>query len=183
MSIKGTVFKEISDHLQIEVPELIYIDKDRGQAEKENEILLPKPAVLFAFLRFEWSEIGSGVREGKGTIRVRIICENYAESYTGSIDQELALQFFDLNEKIDSALDGFSGSKFSKLIKTADEDDLDHNQVIITVYEYEVTITDDSKANNKNMVQVDATPIVKYVKKENLPERQVDNTLDFVIKI
>ncbi|KFF13104.1 hypothetical protein IW15_10090 [Chryseobacterium soli] len=181
MSIKGIVFKEITDHLEMQVEELIYIDKDRGQAEKENVLLIPKPAVLIAFMRFEWSDIGNGIKEGKGAIRVRVICENYAESYTGSIDQDLALVFFDLNEKVDAALEGLSGTKFSEMKKVADEDDLDHGNVIVTVYEYETTIIDDTKANCTKMIKVDAEPIIKYITKENLPERQVNIGSDFII--
>ena len=181
MSINGIVFKEITDHLEAHVEELIYIDKDRGQVEKENVLIVPKPAVLIAFMRFEWSDIGNGIKEGKGTVRVRVICENYAESYTGSIDQDLAIAFFDLNEKVDAALEGLSGTKFSEMKKIADEDDLDHGNIIVTVYEYETTIIDDTKAICTNMVKVDAEPIVKYVKKENLPERQVNIQSDFIV--
>ena len=181
MSSKGIVFKEISDRLESHVSELVYIDKDRGQIEKENVIMVPKPAVLIAFMRFEWSDIGAGIKQGKGIIRVRVICENYAESYSGSIDQELALAFFDLNEKVDEALEGFSGTKFSEMKKVADEDDLDHNNIIITVYEYETTITDDTKANCSKMIKVDAEPVVHYIAKENLPERQVNIRSDFIV--
>ncbi|WP_312296862.1 hypothetical protein [Chryseobacterium sp.] len=181
MSIKAVVFKEISDHLESRVEQLVYIDKDRGQVEKENVIMVPKPAVLIAFMRFEWSDIGGGVKQGKGLVRVRVICENYAESYSGSIDQELALSFFDLNEKVDAALEGFSGTKFSEMKKVSDEDDLDHNNVIVTVYEYETTIIDDSKAECLKMIKVDAEPVVHYIAKENLPERQVNIKSDFII--
>lgn len=183
MSIKGMVFKEISDHLEAQVEELIYIDKDRGQIERENIVMIPKPAVLIAFMRFDWSDMGNGIKVGKGIVRVRVICENYAESYTGSIDQELALAFFDLNEKVDAALEGLSGTKFSELKKVADEDDLDHNNVIVTVYEYEATITDDTKADCSKMIKVDAKPIVKYTAKENLPEKQVNIQSDFIVKM
>ena len=181
MSIKGIVFKEISDHLETHVEELIYIDKDRGQVEKENVIMTPKPAALIAFMRFEWSDIGNGIKEGKGIVRVRIICENYAESYSESIDQQLALAFFDLNEKVDAALEGLSGTKFSEMKKTADEDDLDHNNIIVTVYEYETSIIDDTKANCSQMIKIDAEPVVNYRAKENLPQRQVNIKSDFII--
>ncbi len=181
MSIKGIVFKEISDHLESQVEELIYIDKDRGQTEKENVVIVPKPAVLIAFMRFEWSDIGNGIKLGKGLVRVRVICENYAESYSGSIDQELALAFFDLNDKVDAALEGLSGTKFSEMKKVSDEDDLDHNNVIVTVYEYETTITDDTRANCSKMIKVDAEPVVNYIAKENLPKRQVNIKSDFII--
>ncbi|WP_086984841.1 MULTISPECIES: hypothetical protein [Elizabethkingia] len=183
MSTKGNVYKKISDHLETNVPQLIYIDKDRGQTEKENIVLVPKPAVLIGFQRFEWEAIGGGVRQGKGSIRIRVVCENYAESYSGSIDQDQALAFFDLNEEIDNALEGLSGESFSQLTKISDEDDLDHDNVIITVYEYETTITDYSKAECQNMVPVDAEPIVKYVNKKDLPKKQVSDDIGFIINI
>lgn len=173
MSIKGKIFKEIATHLETEVPELIYIDKERGQLEKENELLVPKPAVLIAFLRFEWSDIGNGVKEGKGSIQIRTAIENYAESYSGSIDQDAAISFFELNEKIDNALEGFSGDNFSALAKIADEDDLDHSNTIVTVFEYETTIIDDSKACDSNMIEVDAVPVVTYVNKKDFPKKEV----------
>jgi len=103
------------------------------------------------------------------------------ESYTGSIDQELAISFFDLNEKVDAALKGLSGTKFSELKKRADEDDLDYNNLIVTVYEYEATITDDTKANCSKMIKVNAKPVVMYAQKENLSERQVNIQSDFII--
>lgn len=65
-----------------------------------------------------------GIRQGKGSIRIRVVCENYAESYSGSIDRDRALAFFDLNEEIDNALEGLSGESFSQLTKISDEDDL-----------------------------------------------------------
>ena len=61
-------------------------------------------------------------KTGKGSIRIRVVCENYAESYSGSIDQDRALAF-DLNEEIDNALEGLSGESFSQLTKISDEDD------------------------------------------------------------
>ena len=48
---------------------------------------------------------------------------------------------------------------------------------------YETTITDDTKANNINMIKIDAKPNVISVKKENLPERQVNIESDFVLKM
>lgn len=173
MSIKGQIFKEISTKLQSEVAELIYIDKEKGQLEKENELLVPKPAVLIAFLRFEWTDIGNGVKEGKGNIQIRTAIENYAESYSGSIDQDAAISFFELNEKIDSCLESFSGTNFSALSKVSDEDDLEHSNTIVTVFEYATTIIDDSKAIDKKMIEVDANAIVSHVNKKDFPKKEV----------
>ena len=175
MSIKGQIYKQISEHLKNNIPELIYIDKERGQLEKENELLVPKPAVLIAFLRFEWTDIGNGIKQGKGSIQVRTAIENYAESYSDSIDQDAAIAFFELNEQIDNSLEGLSGEKFSTLLKIADEDDLEHGNTIVTVFEYETTIIDDSKAIDKQMVEVDAKPIVTYVNKKDFPKKEVSD--------
>ncbi|HUH35131.1 MAG TPA: hypothetical protein VL022_04795 [Moheibacter sp.] len=175
MSIKAKIFKQISEHLNQEVPELVLIDKERGQYEKENELLIPKPAVLIAFLRFEWQDVGNGVKEGKGSIQIRTGIENYAESYTGSIDQEDAIAFFELNEKIDKTLEGLSGANFTALEKIADEDDLEHSNIIVTVFEYATTIIDDSQSDASKMVQVDANPIVKYTNKKSFPKREASD--------
>src|SRR5690606_3851153 len=145
MSIKGKIFKEIATHLETQVPELIYIDKERGQLEKENELLVPKPAVLVAFLRFEWSDIGNGVKEGKGSIQIRTTIDNHAESRSARNTQNAAISVFEPNETIDNALEGSSGDNLSALAMIGDEDDIDNRNTIVTGFEYETTIVEDSK--------------------------------------
>ena len=95
--------------------------------------------------------------------------ENYADSYTGSINQDKALAFFEFNEKVHQALQGLCGTYFGALARVADEDDQDHKNVIVTVFEYETTIIDSSANTKKSYVLADPELDVRH--KKTLPER------------
>ncbi|MDY3352312.1 hypothetical protein PG357_10005 [Riemerella anatipestifer] len=181
MSVKGDIYKTIEAHLMDNVEGLAVVDKDRGQLENISEFAMPFPAILMSYGRFEYEPIGGGLKKGTGTIQFRVAYENYADSYSGSINQDLALQFFEFNEQVQNALEGFSSDLFSPLTLIADEDDKDHKNIIVTIFEYETTIVNKSGANDKNYIQVDATPKVRYTQKENLPKREAHN--DFIIDI
>lgn len=182
MSVKGKIYKAISEHLMAKVEGLTVVDKDRGQLENISEFAMPFPAILMSFDRFEYEPVGGGLKKGTGIIRFRVAYENYADSYTGSVNQDLALQFFDFNEAVQTALEGFSSDLFSPLTLVADEDDQDHKNIIVTVFEYETTIINTSGCDDTNYVLADATPKVHYTQKENLPKREVSGN-DFIIDI
>ncbi|KPE52503.1 hypothetical protein [Chryseobacterium indologenes] len=78
-------------------------------------------------------------------------------------------------------LEELSGTKFRELKKVADQDNLDHGSIIVTVYKYKTTITDNAKTQCSHMVKVYVKPIVHYIKSESLPKRQVNIRSDFII--
>lgn len=155
MSAKGHTFLEISTYLMANVEGLEFVDKDKGQLEDISNFVFPRPAVFMSFGRFEYTSTGTRTKVGKGVIRFRTAIENYADSYTGSINQEQALAFFEFNEMVHQALEGLSGTYFTSLNKIADEDDTDHKNVIVTVLEYECSLADDSADQKKNFVLTD----------------------------
>lgn len=183
MSVKGSIYKQIAEHLMANITNLQMVDKDKGQLENMSQFVLPLPAVLVSFGRFEYDNIGGGFKKGQGTIRFKVAYENYADSYTGSINQDLALQFFDFNEAVQNALEGFSSDLFSPLQLIADEDDQDHKNVIVTLFEYETTIVNKSGIADKNYIKVDAEPKVTYVDKKSIPKRNATIESDFIIKM
>lgn len=183
MSVKGTIYKQIANYLTENITNLKIVDKDRGQLENISQFVLPLPAVLISFGRFEYEDIGGGLKKGQGTLRFKVAYENYADSYTGSINQDLALQFFDFNEAVQNALEGFSSDLFSPLQLIADEDDQDHKNVIVTLFEYETTIINKSGIADKNYIKINAKPNVKYVDKNSIPKQNTDVDNDFIIKM
>lgn len=177
MSVKGTIYKTIAKHLMQSVSGLAMVDKDKGQLENISEFAIPYPCVLISFGRFEYESVGGGIKKGIGTIRFRVAYENYADSYTGSINQDLALQFFDFNEAVQTALEGLFSDEFSPLSLIADEDDQEHKNVIVTIFEYETTIINNSAVNDKNYILTNAHPKVLYknkgsISKRNAPENE-----------
>jgi len=89
---RGKVLKE-----QIETIE--FVDKYRGQLDTPGIFTFPRPAVFISFGRFEWQSMVNGSQKGEGLIKFRIVVENYADSYEGSVNQDLALDFLNLMKK------------------------------------------------------------------------------------
>lgn len=157
MSIKGDIFKTIGDHLMAELqfsdnnlPSLKWYDKDFGQADmiRSGVIALPLPAILITIKTPEWSASLSNVQQGNTNIRIRILFENYADSFQtnngDSINQDKAIQFFEFNEKVHLALSKLSGDNFTRLERSGDDEDEDHFNVIATDVFYTTIVTDDS---------------------------------------
>jgi len=83
-------------------------DKYRGQLDTPGIFTFPRPAIFMSFGRFEWESGINGTQRGTGVIKFRIAVENYADSFEGSFNQDLALEFFEFNEKVHEALQGLS---------------------------------------------------------------------------
>lgn len=179
MSVKGHTYKEISGFLKQEVEGLQFVDKYRGQLDDINNFVMPRPAVLISFGRFEWKTLNGNIKEGTGVIRFRTIVENYADSFTGSTNQDAALAFFQFNEDVHKALEGLSGSYFSQLSLLTDEDDEDHGNLIVTVMEYQTTLINNSANKTKEYILTD--PDLKVEHKKNLPGKEVSDS--FIVRL
>ncbi|RWX03376.1 hypothetical protein [Flavobacterium cerinum] len=180
MSVKKHTYKEISTYLKTNVDGLEFVDKYRGQLDNVNNFVFPRPAVFISYGRFEYESLSAGNQQGKGIIRVRIVVENYADAFEGSFNQDAALDFFEINEKVHTALQGLSGTYFSGLNRLTDEDDEDHGNLIVTVMEYECNIIDDSAWSQKNFILTDPELKVEYINKEGFPQ-QIEESPPFVI--
>lgn len=173
MSAKGHTFLEISTYLMQNLEGIKMVDKDKGQLDDISNFVIPMPAIFISFGRFEYENQASNIQKGTGPIRFRIAVQNYADSYTGSVNQDKALEFFDFNEKVHQALQGLSGTYFGSLVRIVDEDDIEHKNVIVTVFEYETTIVDDSAFESKEFILVDPDPALDVQHKKTLPEQGV----------
>jgi hypothetical protein len=169
MSVKKHTQKEIGAYLKLQIAELEFVDKYRGQLETPGIFTFPRPAVFISFGRFDWETGVNKTQTGKGLIKFRIAVDNYADSYEGSINQEQALAFFDFNEKVYEALQGLSGTYFNSLERKSDEDDENHGNLIVTIMEYETTLFDDSANETKNYTLVDPALNLEYKNKEEFP--------------
>lgn len=183
MSIKGTVFKEISERLMTKVEGIKWVDKDRGQLEEPSNDVFPRPAVFISFGLGQYKNVGGNIIEGENILRVRTCVENYVSSHHGSVNQDKALAFFQFNEDVHVALEGFGGTNFNSLTKVADEDDLDHGNLIVTLMEYNFTLIDDSANTTKDLVLLDpdADLVVTKVKVQDIPADDVVTSVGVVI--
>lgn len=157
MSIKGDIFKAIGDKLMQKLqfpdgslPNLMWYDKDFGQAKlmQDGIIAMPLPAILFTFRTPNWNSTSSNIQHGESVLRVRVVFENYADSFEGSVNQDKAIQFFEFNEKVHLALQGMQGENFTSLTRNGDDEDDDHNNVVVTDIFYSTIISDESADTN-----------------------------------
>lgn len=175
MSVKGTTYLEITQHLKNTVPSIKHIDKYRGQLDDPANFVFPRPAVFVSFGFGQYEGAGNGILTGDKVLRIRTVYENYADSYTGSLNQQKALEYFEFDEAVHVALEGLSGTHFQALTKIADEDDEDHTNLIVQLMEYSMQLVDDSAHDKKEFIKVEPDPNLKVqkVKTEEIPQKEI----------
>lgn len=173
MSVKGKIFKLLAAYLMeklqfdqvvsednpFPIPNLRWVDKQMGQFNHpELSQLVPLPAILIGFRKTNWQSESRRVQRGDSVLTFWVYFENYADSFQGSMNQDLALQFFEFNEAVHQALQGFDiPGLITALDRISDEDDEDQDMIIGTIFEYSTIISDDSADEHRHYVAVENT--------------------------
>lgn len=178
MSAKKEVFKKVGERLFAKLinlegglPNLAMFDKQMGQFENpELTFAIPLPCVLLEFGQFNYTTISQNQQKGDGSLRIYIYFENYSNSFTGAIDQELALRFFEFTEAVHKALQGFGISGLmAPLERVADAEDVAQDMIITSIMDYNTVVYDDSADETKNFTEVDPDVEVEYKKTSSRP--------------
>jgi hypothetical protein len=199
MSVKGDIFRQLATYLMatlqfdqtvtednpLPLPNLVWVDKQMGQFNHpELSQLVPLPAILIGYRKTTWDSESRRVQKGNAILTFWVYFENYADSFTGSMNQDKALQFFDFNEAVHQALQGYDGDLFTALDRLSDEDDENQDMIIGSIFEYSTLITDTSADEHRKYTIVTnkgATP--QYVNAITRPINNGDDDTDntFVI--
>lgn len=173
-SLKGRLYLALAERLrdkltydeseqQRALPSLRWIDKQAGQFRRpEMSLPIPSPAILISFPGTAWSSIGKGHQQGEMRIRIEIGFQNYADAFDGSPNIEQAIQFFEFNEAVHQALQGWSTTFITSLERVLDEEDDDHGALIITALEYQTSILDKSASKTIGTTIVEKELIPKF---------------------
>lgn len=175
MSVKGLTHKELETFIKTKVPALKWFDKDKGQIENISNHVFPMPAIFFSFGNTPYETENNKVQKGNALLRFRIVYENYADSFIGSVNQDKALAFFDFNEDIFKAFQGLSTTHLRNLNRVSDEDDLNHKNVIVTVMEFSALLIDDSAEETKTFTLVEPDPAINVEYRKQLTKPVVEN--------
>lgn len=176
MSIKKTIFKAIGAHLMATVkdleglPDLAMFDKQMGQfTSPELALILPTPMVLMQFNDFVWETTAANTQKGKGTLRFSVYFENYSNSFTGAIDQDIALRFFEFTEAVHTALQGYGLEFMAPLQRVGDAEDIEQDMIIMNVMDYETTIIDVATDRRRSFIDAEPDVNVEYKKETSRP--------------
>lgn len=184
MSVKKDIYLAITSYLmetlngENGVRRLEWVDKDFGQLDKLDQVdAFPRPAILMSFGTVDWELSGGSQQQGDAVLEFKVIFDNFADSFDGSDNQQLALEFFDFNEAVFEALQGLYGDGFTSLTRIQDEEDTDHDNFIVTPLRFATVITDTNPVLGK---QKQVEPPVNIIHKKALTEKSVKAVSDFI---
>lgn len=143
--MKKLLFEEIKNRLIDRVPELKTIGLFNNQFSTEKKINpFVYPAAFIEFESFDWKQQGRGIQIGNAAVKIHVGFETYKTNISSTIpafpEDDL---FFDLIAKIHVALNGFDNECFTPLIRMNEQQDADHDNVLVWATTYGTQITDD----------------------------------------
>lgn len=169
MSVKKSIYTQLDGYLKTQMtftgpnalPSLKWVDRDTGQLQYLDQDIVPTPAILIKFGRVDYKTTGNNTQQGLGTIRFTLIVENYADSFEGSVNQNKAIEYWELLEAMHKALQGTSGTAFTPLDRVAEPEEEVMGNLIVCYAEYATIITDNSADGSSNIVLTDPELDVK----------------------
>lgn len=161
--MKKYTFEKIKERLIAKVPELKTIGLFNNQFEKESENNpIGFPALFVEFDSIDWRSQQRGIQIGLSVIRFHIGVETYKTNFSGEqIWEPNDLEFLELVEKIHVAIHGFDDVNFTPLLRVAESQNTDHDNVIVwdVVYQSQITDTGAETRFSKPLIEVDPDDI------------------------
>lgn len=145
------IYKAICKRLADRVPDIKYLDLwNNNIASISGGAVWSRPAVFIEFETIEWHQQQNRTRMADIAVRLHIVTDTV--SYNGSTDekQDSALAFFDLLNRINSAMQGLRGDNFTGFMLTTSATNHDHAELIESVERY-ITRAQDTSALNTNI--------------------------------
>lgn len=113
-SLFAQLFLAIQQQIKSKVPEVLWIDQDLGQLEGyDNRPSVSFPCVLIDFPTTQYSGLGEMVQWADVNISVRLAFAPFssANSVAPDISKEAALFFYEIEDKLYQALQGFTADE------------------------------------------------------------------------
>lgn len=122
---KVVLYKAIRDRLMSEMPELRFVDLNKGQFLKPGDNYpIPLPAALVGFGRVSYQTLLQGEAHGTCTITVSLYADNSADSFDGAEQEENSLVMLELHDGIFQALEGLNNDGvFQRLTRTGESEE------------------------------------------------------------
>ena len=113
LSLFAQLFLSLQDRIAQEVPEIKHIDQDLGQLEYyDQRPPVAFPCVLIDFPTANYSNLGTGIQWAEVNIHVRLGFAPFtsALSVMPDVGKEKALEYYELENKLYEALQGFTAN-------------------------------------------------------------------------
>lgn len=150
-----TAYKEILEQLSTELPELKWIDLDRGQIDQPNDhYTVAFPAVFISFNDIPWDGIGQKLYAGNCTISFRLAFQSYNDSNNNTPEsvREAALLELGIRQKLNAVLEGLTGSNFNELKHANTNQEPRDDGLLVFNESYSCLLMDGSAVSDKKKV-------------------------------
>lgn len=145
MSTKKDIYISVKERLlaQTAIKHCLLFNNQFDSIDMEDAYSFPCAFVEFSQL--DWVTKGEGYQEAQAKIRIHVGVESLATEN---------LEVFDLVEEIHVALQGFHDPNyFTPLDRRYEEHDVQHDNVIVWVVDYDTLISDNSGNRNEKLTQ------------------------------
>lgn len=120
MKIRSKVYKDIRDKLLAEMPELQFVDLQKGQmSNKEQNYPIPLPACLVEIRPAQWSN-ATGGQLGDATISLYLYLDLVTDSFDAAERENETIDILDNLDRVYEVMEGFDGVVFHPLNRIAD---------------------------------------------------------------
>lgn len=110
------LYKELADKLNAHIPEVRWIDLWNSQVYNlETEHPFPTPAIFLAFRSNQIADLGNKVQNVTAQVDVFIFYETFLDTFKGAYNQQDALDFLDIMDKVNQTLHASSGQNYSSM--------------------------------------------------------------------
>lgn len=110
------LYKELAGKIGENIEEVKWIDLWNSQVyHLEEEHPFPAPAIFLAFRSNAMTDISDKVQNVHLQVDVFVFYETFADTYKGSFNQDDAMAFLEILDKINALLHGSAGQQYSSM--------------------------------------------------------------------
>jgi len=110
------LYRELSLAINQKMPEVLWIDLWHNQVNfLQEEHPFRTPAVFLGFRTLGTNDLGTRQQEVNLQVDFYLFYETFADTYSGAFNQDSALGFLDLMEKIHGTFHGTSGENYAAM--------------------------------------------------------------------
>lgn len=155
-SLFAQLFLSIQTRIKSAVPEIAWIDQDLGQIDwYQTRPPVSWPCVMIDFPETGYGDLSQGVQWATPVIRIRLGFSPFssANSVAPDISKEAALQFYEIENKLFKALQGFDGGGITQpMTRTSVVNEKRNDPYRVRQMTF-TTATEDSEAQNSLSLQ------------------------------
>lgn len=118
--LRRRIYKAICQRLKATMPQLEYIDLQKGQIARAAESYpIPFPSCLIKFMPVEWTNTGGG-QLGETVISVTYYTDHLGDTFEGGEQSPEAIADLDAIDEVYNALQGFAPDDMNPLNRVTD---------------------------------------------------------------